>query len=338
LENSHKEIRAIKIKKKFRENISMKRKIFISILFCFCLVFSVKTYSQEKTDQPPTQLADWQMSYEKFESSLLSFSGQQAYMNAGLFFDMGRVVPAFLEVMKIYGKEVIWEGTFEKIEHCDSYVYNAPQSCMIRLKGASPFVWINPLALNKWKQITSGSQVKFRGKLVGAVMLVMGKQIPIATIYNAEPLDKNTSSMFDPSSEVISKKNNLAYDFLSSAEKGDTVKLKSLLKEGADVNTSVDGVTALMLASIGGHTETVKVLLENSANVNLKTKKGATALMMAVRGGYIEIIKNLLEKGAEVSVTDDSGKTALYYAELFKVFDGSRSVIELLSKPPTKNN
>jgi hypothetical protein len=37
-------------------------------------------------------------------------------------------------------------------------------------------------------------------------------------------------------------------------------------------------------------------------------------------------------------VTDDSGKTALYYAELFKVFDGSRSVIELLSKPPTKNN
>jgi len=76
--------------------------------------------------------------------------------------------------------------------------------------------------------------------------------------------------------------------------------------ENADVyvkSKDFFGVTALVMASQNGHTEVVKLLLENGADVNMKIKLfGETALWLASQNGHAEIVKLLLDKGADVNV------------------------------------
>jgi ankyrin repeat protein len=62
------------------------------------------------------------------------------------------------------------------------------------------------------------------------------------------------------------------------------------------IQTNV-GQTALIAAAKFGHTETVKVLLSNGANINAKTDSGETALMLAKK--YPEIVKLLQQAGAK---------------------------------------
>jgi ankyrin repeat protein len=64
----------------------------------------------------------------------------------------------------------------------------------------------------------------------------------------------------------------------------DLNKVIELIREGADVNYQgeQDQETALMNASEQGDIEIMKVLLENGANVNLKSHSGNTALNYAV--------------------------------------------------------
>ena len=45
----------------------------------------------------------------------------------------------------------------------------------------------------------------------------------------------------------------------------------------------------------------MKLLLENSADVNAKTKYNRTALMLAARYGHEKVVKKLLEKSADVN-------------------------------------
>lgn len=55
---------------------------------------------------------------------------------------------------------------------------------------------------------------------------------------------------------------------LKSAENGNFKKIKECLANGVDVNArDIFGYTALMLASINGHFEIVKYLVEHGADV-----------------------------------------------------------------------
>ena len=59
------------------------------------------------------------------------------------------------------------------------------------------------------------------------------------------------------------------------------------------------GITPLMLAARDGHTNIVKALLENGADVNSKNNKGETALARAIENDRTEIIQMLKNAGAE---------------------------------------
>ena len=66
-----------------------------------------------------------------------------------------------------------------------------------------------------------------------------------------------------------------------------------------------------MTASLKGHTEIVKALLDKGADVNAKSKDGVTALMWASQDGHTEIVKALLiDKGADVNAKSEKGWTA----------------------------
>ncbi len=112
----------------------------------------------------------------------------------------------------------------------------------------------------------------------------------------------------------------------------DTVKV--LLDSKADVNVRDNfGVTALLLAAQRGRADLVEVLLDKDADVNAKTKEGVTALMAAAEYGHTEIVKSLLDKGADVNITRNNGNnTALSYASQNRRTD----IIQLLIKAGAK--
>ena len=63
----------------------------------------------------------------------------------------------------------------------------------------------------------------------------------------------------------------------------------------------IDIDAALIKAAGNGQTETVKLLIEKGADVNVKNKSGGTALESASFCGHTDIIKLLKKAGANKS-------------------------------------
>ena len=59
-------------------------------------------------------------------------------------------------------------------------------------------------------------------------------------------------------------------------------------------------MTALMIASQIGHIETVRLLLQYKAQVNIKYGNGQTALMFASEQGHDQVVKLLLRFGTSI--------------------------------------
>ena len=78
--------------------------------------------------------------------------------------------------------------------------------------------------------------------------------------------------------------------------------------------TNRDQDSFLMLASLNGHAEIVKLLTENFVDINKKNRYGYTSLMRASFSGYIDIAKLLINKGADINAQNRAGNTALTIA------------------------
>jgi hypothetical protein len=102
---------------------------------------------------------------------------------------------------------------------------------------------------------------------------------------------------------------------IQAVEQGDTNTVKLIIDDGADINAkNIDGMTLLMYASLRGHLETVRTLIVKGADVNAKKNDGVTSLMYASLGGHLEIVQALLAKGADVNAKKNDGITALLVA------------------------
>ncbi len=89
-------------------------------------------------------------------------------------------------------------------------------------------------------------------------------------------------------------------DLIDAIKNNNYSKVEKLLVHGADVNSTIDSYTPLILASEWGHIDVVKLLLENGADVNLKTLGNESAVVAAYEKDHIEIMKFLVEHGAQV--------------------------------------
>jgi len=85
-----------------------------------------------------------------------------------------------------------------------------------------------------------------------------------------------------------------------------------LVSAGADLNIpSEKGFTAVALATMDGHAECVKTLIDAGANLNVVGDRGYTALIMAACEGRTAIVKQLVNAGADLDLANNDGMTAL---------------------------
>jgi ankyrin repeat protein len=101
-----------------------------------------------------------------------------------------------------------------------------------------------------------------------------------------------------------------------AAREGDRERVRSLLEEGADVNTAHgDGMTALHWAAQKGDLEMAEMLLYAGANVKAATRLGAyTPLLLAARDGHAPMLEALLTAGSDVNTASSTGVTPLMEA------------------------
>jgi len=100
-----------------------------------------------------------------------------------------------------------------------------------------------------------------------------------------------------------------------AASRGHTDVVKLLLDNGANISFKENGIwTPLMLACMNGHYDTAKLLLDSGAEIDIKTPLGETALYYAIENGHSDVARLLIEQGADVNVQDKFEKTALMQA------------------------
>lgn len=99
-------------------------------------------------------------------------------------------------------------------------------------------------------------------------------------------------------------------EILEAAGKGNLQKVQQLIQAGVDVNTKgKDHSTALTIATVMGHNDIVKLLLENE---NLNTEQKFAAIVWAERSKNTKALQLLEEAGANIA--DSSAEDQLFYA------------------------
>jgi ankyrin repeat protein len=94
-----------------------------------------------------------------------------------------------------------------------------------------------------------------------------------------------------------------------AAMRGDTARVRLLLKQGADVNAAQgDGMTALHWAASRGDVDQTRMLVYAGARLEAMTRNGNyTPLHLAARTGRVAVVRALLDAGANVNAKTTSG-------------------------------
>lgn len=116
---------------------------------------------------------------------------------------------------------------------------------------------------------------------------------------------------------------NTALHFASA--KNMTAVVEELIKKGAKVNTiNYEGRTPLHLATLDGHLDVMKVLMEQKeCNVNCKDLWLQTPLHMAAQLKLFDCAEHFVDSGASIDEKDKDGRTPLHLSALngdFKIF------------------
>jgi ankyrin repeat protein len=100
--------------------------------------------------------------------------------------------------------------------------------------------------------------------------------------------------------EILLEKKDIDSSFIQAAKRGSSATIKKLIAQGEDINIrDKDGRTPLIYASLNRFLMIVDILIKAGADVNLRDLLGRTALMCA---STEKIIDKLLDAGADVNI------------------------------------
>ncbi|SHI84656.1 Ankyrin repeat [Mesonia phycicola] len=101
---------------------------------------------------------------------------------------------------------------------------------------------------------------------------------------------------------------------LLSKNNKDASLIQFFLDKKVDANlANQEGNNALMNASAGNSLEIVKLLEENTKNINHQNNNGETALMIAVKSNSTDVVAYLIKEGAKLNLQDKDGNNLVYY-------------------------
>jgi ankyrin repeat protein len=125
-------------------------------------------------------------------------------------------------------------------------------------------------------------------------------------------------------------------DLLQGATEGNTALVKRSIEQRAELESkNEEGETALILAAWYGSPEIVCLLLENGANVNAQDNNGFTAIAKASSlgvGRHYEIVEILIQASANVNIKTKDGKSPF----LLAVLNGHMELSNVLKKAGAK--
>lgn len=139
----------------------------------------------------------------------------------------------------------------------------------------------------------------------------------------------------------------MSEDLVLSAREGDITPFQEFFKQqGArekflNIENEVSKSTPLHMAAANGHTELVKLILDNIEEserkqyVNKPNDHGNTALHWACLVGVLDCVKLLVEAGADPMIQNESGKDSVFQAESAgheEIIDYLLSVVDV--EPP----
>lgn len=126
-------------------------------------------------------------------------------------------------------------------------------------------------------------------------------------------------------------------DLLQGAMEGNTALVKRSIEQRAELETkNEEGETALILAAWYGSPEIVILLLENGANVNAQDKLGFTAIAKASSlgvGRHYEIVELLIQASANVNLKTKDGRSPFILA----IINGHRELSNVLKRAGAKD-
>ncbi|KAJ3119013.1 Glycerophosphocholine phosphodiesterase [Phlyctochytrium bullatum] len=107
----------------------------------------------------------------------------------------------------------------------------------------------------------------------------------------------------------------------SALENKDLHLIRLLLQYGTDLASHYEGYLPLHRAAMQDHPESLKLLLEFGADIDVCSWDGLTPLGNAARAGQSECVRVLVDAGANVDAGDRHQKTALVWACQFGCLD-----------------
>ncbi|MFO7734985.1 MAG: ankyrin repeat domain-containing protein [bacterium] len=116
-----------------------------------------------------------------------------------------------------------------------------------------------------------------------------------------------------PDMEVEENGLSLPIIFLALHENNSEV-VRELILGGANLGKKVKGVAPLMKAAIEGDIDSIKLMVENGADVDVRSPDRVTPLMMAIQSENQGSAWYLLSRGADVNAVDKRGVSVLMKA------------------------